>query len=116
MEITITNKAVETLIEKVGKDTKIALAIINDSDHSLRDKGACAKGSFFQIIPFIAELGEYEIRIDHPLLEIYTSTFEQCYFGRRLNMEFDEQLDSFLLENEIAVLDYNIKLKKYFFS
>ena len=47
MEITMSKNAVETLIEKVGENTKIALALINDSDPFLRDKGAFAKGSFF---------------------------------------------------------------------
>ena len=46
MEITMSKNAVETLIEKVGENTKIALALINDSDPFLRDKGAFAKGSF----------------------------------------------------------------------
>ncbi len=48
MEITMSKNAVETLIEKVGENTKIALALINDSDPFLRDKGAFAKGSFFK--------------------------------------------------------------------
>ncbi len=56
MEITLSKNAVETLIEKVGENTKIALALINDSDPFLRDKGAFAKGSFFQIIPFVSNL------------------------------------------------------------
>ena len=107
MEITMSKNAVETLIEKVGENTKIALALINDSDPFLRDKGAFAKGSFFQIIPFVSEFGEYATKIEHPLLDIYTS---------KLNMDFNKQLDSFSLENEIAVLDYNIKLKNCFFS
>ncbi|HGC6083210.1 TPA: iron-sulfur cluster biosynthesis family protein, partial [Enterococcus faecium] len=55
-------------------------------------------------------------KIEHPLLDIYTSKLEQNYFGKRLNMDFNKQLDSFSLENEIAVLDYNIKLKNCFFS
>lgn len=116
MEITLSKNAVETLIEKVGENTKIALALINESDPFLRDKGAFAKGSFFQIIPFVSDFGEYATKIEHPLLEIYTSKVEQSYFGKRLNMDFNKQLDSFSLENESAVLDYNIKLKNCFFS
>ncbi|WP_165005980.1 MULTISPECIES: iron-sulfur cluster biosynthesis family protein [unclassified Enterococcus] len=116
MEITMSKKAVETLIDKVGKNTKIALALINDSDPSLRDKGACAKGSFFQIIPFVTDFGDYVTKINHPFLEIYTSKLEQSYLGRHLNMDFNKQLESFFLENEITVLDRNIKLKNCFFS
>ena len=55
MEITMTKHAMEALTKKVGKDSKIALALIDSSDPFLRDKGACAKGSFFQIIPFFVE-------------------------------------------------------------
>lgn len=115
MEITMSKNAVETLIEKVGENTKIALALINDSDPFLRDKGAFAKGSFFKSF-LCFEFGEYATKIEHPLLDIYTSKLEQNYFGKRLNMDFNKQLDSFSLENEIAVLDYNIKLKNCFFS
>ena len=100
----------------MGENTKIALALINEFNPFLRDKGAFAKGSFFQIIPFVSEFGEYATKIEHPLLEIYTSKVEQSYFGKRLNMDFNKQLDSFSLENESAVLDYNIKLKNCFFS
>ncbi|WP_320338306.1 iron-sulfur cluster biosynthesis family protein [Enterococcus faecium] len=89
MEITMSKNAVETLIEKVGENTKIALALINDSDPFLRDKCAFAKGSFFQIIPFVSEFGEYATKIEHPLLDIYTSKLEQNYFGKRLNMDFN---------------------------
>lgn len=53
MEITMTKHAMEALTKKVGKYSKIALALIDSSDPFLRDKGACAKGSFFQIIPFL---------------------------------------------------------------
>ena len=67
---------------------------INDSDPFLRDKGAFAKGSF-QIIPFVSEFGEYATKIEHPLLDIYTSKLEQNYFGKRLNMDFNKQIDSF---------------------
>lgn len=48
MEITMSKNAVETLIEKVGENTKIALALINDSDPFLRDKGALQKAAFFK--------------------------------------------------------------------
>ncbi|MEY8445195.1 iron-sulfur cluster biosynthesis family protein [Enterococcus ratti] len=116
MEITMTKHAMEALIEKVGKDSKIALALIDSSDPFLRDRGACAKGSFFQIIPFFTELGKYVNKIDHPTLEIYTSRLEQSYLGRRLNLAYNQQLNSFSLENEIAVLDRNIKLNHCFFS
>ena len=59
MEITMTKHAMEALTKKVGKDSKIALALIDSSDPFLRDKGACAKDSFFQIIPFFVEFGKY---------------------------------------------------------
>lgn len=115
MEITMSKNAVETLIEKVGENTKIALALINDSDPFLRDKVLLQKAAFSNH-SFVSEFGEYATKIEHPLLDIYTSKLEQNYFGKRLNMDFNKQLDSFSLENEIAVLDYNIKLKNCFFS
>ena len=46
MEITMSKNAVETLIEKVGENTKIALALINDSDPFLRDKVLLQKAAF----------------------------------------------------------------------
>ncbi len=48
MEITMSKNAVETLIEKVGENTKIALALINDSDPFLRDKVLLQKAAFFK--------------------------------------------------------------------
>ncbi|OQO71503.1 hypothetical protein BH747_01330 [Enterococcus villorum] len=116
MEITMTKDAMEALIEKVGEDSKIALAFIDSSDPFLRDKGACAKGSFFQIIPFFTEFGKYVNKIEHPMLEIYTSKLEASYLGRHLNLAYNKQLNSFSLENEIVVLDHNIKLNNCFFS
>lgn len=116
MEITMTKHAMEALTKKVGKDSKFALALIDSSDPFLRDKGACAKGSFFQIIPFFVEFGKYVNKIEHPTLEIYTSKLEQSYLGRHLNLAYDHQLNSFSLENEIVVLDRNIKLSNCFFS
>ncbi|EOH87344.1 iron-sulfur cluster biosynthesis family protein [Enterococcus villorum] len=116
MEITMTKNAMEALIEKVGEDSKIALAFIDSSDPFLRDKGACAKGSFFQIIPFFTEFGKYVNKIEHPMLEIYTSKLEASYLGRHLNLAYNKQLNSFSLENEIVVLDHNIKLNNCFFS
>lgn len=89
MEITMTKHAMEALTKKVGKDSKIALALIDSSDPFLRDKGACAKGSFFQIIPFFVEFGKYVNKIEHPTLEIYTSKLEQSYLGRHLNLAYD---------------------------
>ena len=116
MEITMTKNAMEALIEKVGEDSKIALAFIDSSDPFIRDKGACAKGSFFQIIPFFTEFGKYVNKIEHPMLEIYTSKLEASYLGRHLNLAYNKQLNSFSLENEIVVLDHNIKLNNCFFS
>ncbi|MBF8808083.1 MAG: iron-sulfur cluster biosynthesis family protein [Enterococcus lacertideformus] len=116
MEITMTKQAMEALIEKVGEDSKIALALIDSSDPFLRDKGACAKGSFFQIIPFFTEFGKYVNKIEHPILDIYTSKLEASYLGRSLNLAYNQQLHSFSLENEIVVLDRNIKLNNCFFS
>ena len=108
--------AAKALIEKVGEHSKIAIALIDHSDPFLREKSACAKGSFFQIIPFVNKFGQYITRIDHPVLEIYTSKLEQFYLGRQLSMEYNQQLNSFTLENEITVLDRNIKLSHCFFS
>lgn len=116
MEITMTKNAMEALIEKVGEDSKIALAFIDSSDPFLRDKGACAKGIFFQIIPFFTEFGKYVNKIEHPMLEIYTFKLEASYLGRHLNLAYNKQLNSFSLENEIVVLDHNIKLNNCFFS
>ncbi|MGG5303849.1 hypothetical protein IGJ83_001638 [Enterococcus pernyi] len=116
MEITLTRNAMDILKEKVGEQSKLALALINSKDPFLRDKGACAKGSFFQIIPFVTEFGLYVTKINHPSLEIYTSQSEQCYLGKHLTMDYDHVLNSFSLENEIAVLDHNIKLTNCFFS
>ena len=70
MEITMSKTAAKALIEKVGEHSKIAIALIDHSDPFLREKSACAKGSFFQIIPFVNEFGQYITRIDHPVLEI----------------------------------------------
>lgn len=116
MEITMSKTAAKALIEKVGEHSKIAIALIDHSDPFLREKSACAKGSFFQIIPFVNEFGQYINRIDHPVLEIYTSKLEQFYLGRQLSVEYNQQLNSFTLENEITLLDRNIKLSQCFFS
>ncbi|MBO0462864.1 MULTISPECIES: iron-sulfur cluster biosynthesis family protein [Enterococcus] len=116
MEITLTRNAMDILKEKAGTHSKLALALIDSKDPFLRDKGACAKGSFFQIIPFLTEFGQYVTRIEHPSLDIYTSQNEQCYLGKSLIMDYDQRLNSFSLENEIAVLDHNIKLNNCFFS
>lgn len=58
MEITMTKHAMEALTKKVGKDSKIALALIDSSDPFLRDKGACAKGSFFPDYSFLCRIWE----------------------------------------------------------
>ncbi|OTP11903.1 hypothetical protein A5844_000117 [Enterococcus sp. 10A9_DIV0425] len=116
MEITLSKRAIEILKEKTGKHSKIALALVDSSDPFLRGQVAWAKGSFFQIIPFLTEFGHYITKIDHPLLEIYTSKTEQMYLGRCLVMDYDPILNSFSLKNEIATLDHNIKLSHCFFS
>ncbi|EPI00896.1 hypothetical protein D920_00670 [Enterococcus faecalis 13-SD-W-01] len=116
MELTLTMNAEEKLKQRICCEDGLTLALIDGKDPVFSGNLASAKGSYFQIIPGKPKFDSYRIKIDHSLFDIYTSQKECRFLGMNPQLEYNDVLNSFLLRNELTVLDYNIKLKETFFS
>ena len=51
MEMLVSTEAKDVLCRQLGENHAFILASRTEENQELRDKGCCAKGSYFQIVP-----------------------------------------------------------------
>ncbi|MDU5333134.1 iron-sulfur cluster biosynthesis family protein [Enterococcus sp.] len=116
MEMLVSNKARDALYRQLGGNHSFILASRTEDNQKLRDRGCCAKGSYFQIVPIYGKSQKYNQSVENEAFQFFTSTDDQAILGEKIELDYCDDLNSFILESSGGVVDYNMKLKNYFFS
>ena len=116
MEMLVSTEAKDVLCRQLGENHAFILASRTEENQELRDKGCCAKGSYFQIVPIYGKSQQYNQSVENEEFQVFISTEDQANLGTEIELDYCNELNSFILENSDGVLYYNMKLKNYFFS
>ncbi|MBO1308633.1 iron-sulfur cluster biosynthesis family protein [Enterococcus sp. 669A] len=116
MEITVSDKAAEVLLDKLGDDNAFLLALNEEVEGSELREHSCAKGNHFQVIPLFSETDVELIPLENPTFNVYTSEDAKALLSEHVEMDFNPRLNSFQIMCNHRYVDSNIKLKNYFFS
>lgn len=116
MEMLVTTEAKDVLCRQLGENHAFILASRTKENQKLRELGCCAKGSYFQIVPIYGKSQKYNQAVENEAFQVFTSTEDQAILGEEIALDYCDKLNSFILESSGGVVDYNMKLKNYFFS
>lgn len=111
MKVTITPEAAIVIDKKIEPKSGFIIALNDGSNNFSRVGGSCAIGDKFQILPLTAKYDAFNLQLDNPDYEVYTSKAEAVFLGEAVKIDFHDRLGNFSLTNETGILDNNLLLK-----
>lgn len=111
MEIQIMPDAQAFLARKFPNATTLLLASNDGSNRFTSARGCCIIGDRFMIVVTDIVPPEFSVRLDNPLFEVYTTTYEPIFLTETPILTVNQGNGGLMLKSAGGIIDLNVEIK-----